>query len=115
MRDRIVSFDFHKLRKQQISNLEIQMFEVKDYCHRMVDEFQNLVKYSENIKFLKYEDLSRQSRNVVKDILAYLCVDCSDKVVDNIIFHSQFKVLSGRSKGNVDASSHFRKGIIGDW
>jgi hypothetical protein len=48
--------------------------------------------------------------------LKYLPIGYTDVTIDYCIRHSRFQALSkGREAGQEDSSSHFRKGIIGDW
>jgi len=65
---------------------------------------------------LKYEDLLSNSKHILTDLLNFLGLDSSSRLVNDCIEKNSFNVLSkGRKKGEEDKSSFFRKGIKGEW
>lgn len=64
---------------------------------------------------IKYEDLSRKTKETLKGIFYKLGADVGDNVIKSAIDSFSFKKLAGRDKGVEDNKSFFRKGIIGDW
>lgn len=65
---------------------------------------------------VRYEDLVRDAFPHLMRILRHLGVDCSEEIVRACINASSFENLSeGRSQGQEDSKSFFRKGIADDW
>lgn len=72
---------------------------------------------------VRYEDLHRNTHLEVRRVFDYLEIQVSDKFIDLIIRKNRFERLSvgrriwkkPRQHGQEDSSSHFRKGITGDW
>lgn len=69
-----------------------------------------------NCKIFRYEDLAQDNRTFLKDLLRYLEVDIPpaqfDVLYDRQAFTSRTK---GRTQGQEDINSHYRKGSAGDW
>lgn len=64
----------------------------------------------------RYEDLLADPHAGMARLLAFLGVDASAQAVGRCVEAASFKSLSGgREPGQADASSHFRKGVAGDW
>jgi hypothetical protein len=73
-------------------------------------------EHPENYLEITYEDMHTDPHKTLENILKYLPIGYTDSTIDHCIRYSRFQVLSkGRVKGQEDSSSHFRKGIIGDW
>jgi hypothetical protein len=48
-------------------------------------------------------------------MLRFLEVDGADEIVRSCARRASFLAVSGREAGDEDPSSHFRKGVVGDW
>lgn len=122
-RDSAVSGWFHNLRvspewtRQNFSSME-------DYITMFADAWASQV--SAGSKFgvhqptrymaVRYEDLSLDSGETLEKALRFLGVECSQDIVERCCADGSFEILSGgRSRGQENRESFFRKGISGDW
>ncbi len=72
---------------------------------------------------VRYEKLIFDPEIQFRSVLEYLKMNLSDGLISAIIKRNQFERLStgrkiwdkSRRRGQADPSSHFRKGIVGDW
>jgi hypothetical protein len=64
---------------------------------------------------VRYEDLHDSPMDHTRRILRFLEVSAADDIVRACVHRASFRALSGRDAGDEDPSSHFRKGIVGDW
>lgn len=65
---------------------------------------------------VKFEDLIADPLTTVRHCLAYLEVARSDAEIAAVTEHINFRSLSdGRSPGEIDELSHYRKGLSGEW
>jgi hypothetical protein len=64
---------------------------------------------------VRYEDLSAAPREVVQTAFNFLGVTTTSQVIDEAVASASFERWTGRSRGQEDAQSFFRKGIVGDW
>ncbi|MDP3991312.1 MAG: sulfotransferase domain-containing protein [Candidatus Colwellbacteria bacterium] len=65
---------------------------------------------------VKYENVSSHPVETLKEILNYLEVKASDKLIQEAIDNFTFDKLSGREKGKEESKSMpFRKGVVGDF
>ena len=64
---------------------------------------------------VRYEDLHDSPTDHTHRILQFLGVSAADDIVRSCVHRAAFRALSGRDAGDEDPSSHFRKGIVGDW
>lgn len=65
---------------------------------------------------IRYEDLHAEPIEPVRSMLRLLCVDDGDESVAACLAGGSFERLSGgRSRGQEDAGSFFRKGVTGEW
>jgi hypothetical protein len=72
---------------------------------------------------IRYERLLADPLTQFQMVLDYLEIDLSAGFIDSIIRRNQFERLAGgrkfwrdgRKQGQADPSSHYRKGIAGDW
>ena len=72
--------------------------------------------YQDNYLFIRYEDLLEQPNPQVARLFDFSGLDSSDGLVESVVEAASFKKLSkGRSEGEEDNSSFYRKGISGDW
>lgn len=64
----------------------------------------------------RYESLLAEPHAGVARLLGFLGVDDSASAVERCVAAASFERLSGgRSPGQADQASHFRKGVAGDW
>jgi hypothetical protein len=65
---------------------------------------------------IRYEDLAADTERVLAEVFAFLKVDVDQTVLARCRSAASFENLSGgRTAGQEDTSSFFRKGISGDW
>lgn len=64
---------------------------------------------------LSYEDLVRNGRNVLRNLLDFLQLNASCDILDDMIERSSFRYRAGRRQGQEDQYNFLRKGIVGDW
>lgn len=64
---------------------------------------------------VKYEDMQVDTLTVLKKISDRYSLGISEKTMRDAIEKNTFRKLAGREKGEMDSSSHKRKGIVGDW
>ncbi len=65
---------------------------------------------------LRYEDLHREPKPIVRALFEFLGVDGGDDVVTECIHAASFERLTGgRKRGQEQAGAQMRKGVIGDW
>ena len=65
---------------------------------------------------LRYERLLESPHEQARSIFAFLGVDTSEQTINEIVERTSFKALSGgRTPGQTDNASHFRKGTSGSW
>jgi hypothetical protein len=73
-------------------------------------------RHPERYTELRYEDLLESPLPTLKRICRFLGVDDSDAIVERCFADTKFEKLSGgRPRGVEDESSHFRRGVVGDW
>ena len=66
--------------------------------------------------WVKYENVSSHPIETLREILNYLGVKASDKLIQEAIDNFTFDKLSGRGRGKeVTKSMPFRKGVVGDF
>lgn len=69
-----------------------------------------------SVKIFKFEDLTSKAQlNYFSQLMDHCQVDISSSELAKALNDLSFENLSGRSKGAEDISSHYRKGISGDW
>ncbi|XP_068135569.1 amine sulfotransferase-like [Hyperolius riggenbachi] len=78
-----------------------------------------------NILFIKYEDMIKDLRSVVKQICAFLKMELNDEAIDTVVKRASFKEMKKdplANKENVPEDffnlkkgSFMRKGTVGDW
>jgi len=65
---------------------------------------------------MRYESLHADPAGETRGMLRFLQVDASEEVVAACVEAASFeKLAGGRARGQEDASSFFRKGVVGDW
>lgn len=70
----------------------------------------------EHCRIFRYESLAADNRAFLKHLLEYLEVDIAEDKLSDLSDRYAFSRLShGRDQGSEDVSSHYRKGVAGDW
>jgi hypothetical protein len=64
---------------------------------------------------LRYEDLLASQEENFGRILTHCQIELQKDKLHGIITANSFEVITGRNKGEEDITSHYRKGIAGDW
>ncbi|MBI5934066.1 MAG: sulfotransferase domain-containing protein [Chloroflexi bacterium] len=64
---------------------------------------------------VRYEDLIADEQAWFAKIAEYCEMDISKSRLEEIVAKNSFSNKAGRKRGEEDASSHYRKGISGDW
>lgn len=122
-RDCAVSAWFHN-RRIEPAWLEENFATIQDFARYYVERWATAVR--EGIAFgmrnpqryleFRYGDLLEESENVFRRMLDFLGVPVEPSVVEAFCAAAAFERMSGgRSRGNDDCNSLFRKGVIGDW
>lgn len=77
---------------------------------------------SNNILFIKYEDMKKDLREIIRKLADFLGTKVDQKLFDIIIEKSSFKTMASHKKTNLNwvpqrkgVPGHFRKGTVGDW
>jgi Sulfotransferase domain len=65
--------------------------------------------------FVRYEDLIANEQQEFAKIIEYCQIDISTEKLTEIVDGNSFNKRAGRKRGDEDVSSHFRKGVSGDW
>ncbi|MCK5211114.1 sulfotransferase [Candidatus Parcubacteria bacterium] len=126
-KDRIVSWNFHQIRKGRKKEEKISNKFVMDYCtNRIKKEYESMLKYNGYIHCLTYEMLKNNPNKVINNLLNYLEVKTNNKLISNMIEAASIdscrkkdKSISKEDKkeiiNNEMRKSHYRKGVVGDW
>jgi hypothetical protein len=64
---------------------------------------------------LRYEDILGNELGFFRKLIDYCEIDIDDQRLEVIISKNNFEAVVGRKPGEEDISSHYRKGIAGDW
>jgi len=131
-----VSFYFHEMYHQK----DKKLMNMIDFVPSQSDQ-QNLFKYVENkiknphlstpgfsyrefveswfdkknIYIVSYEELQRDTEDVLSNIIRYLGYDIVPEKIKQSVERHSFSNVTKRQKGEEDKFSHTRKGIVGDW
>jgi tetratricopeptide (TPR) repeat protein len=74
------------------------------------------INYPGHYLEVRYELLHSQPNEQIKRILSFLNADISDEIIAGCQTAAKFEKLSqGRNRGEENTSSHYRKGVVGDW
>jgi lipopolysaccharide transport system ATP-binding protein len=73
------------------------------------------VRKSGEALYLRYEDLIANEQEEFAKIVDYCRIDVSRSKLTGIVNENSFNKRSGRKPGQEDVSSHYRKGVSGDW
>jgi len=69
----------------------------------------------ENIKVVKFEDITNESFSTFKCLFEFLDIKIPNEELSNLVKSYSFKTLTGRKKGKEDRSSHMRGGVSKSW
>jgi len=137
-RDQAVSRMYHVLRDKneaghefmmQLDPDEALMYSINGTPGKMIGVVQSLeftrrwLESELHKSVVKYEHLQAHPVRILHDVLSESGLEVSDQLVEAIIYRNNFERLSrgrkfwqnGRKQGEADSTSHFRKGIVGDW
>lgn len=70
---------------------------------------------SPEVLVLRYEQLIEDQYSVFRKILDWLGWNVDRKTLESVVNSMSFEVRSGRSKGDTDVASHYRRAVAGDW
>jgi hypothetical protein len=71
---------------------------------------------SDSVKILLYEDFAQDNMRFLRDLLGFLEVRVNEADFAQLAERHSFRQRAGgRSAGESDAHSHYRKGVSGDW
>lgn len=71
--------------------------------------------HAQSVHELTYERLLTEFQETASRLFAFLEVGHSPEILAKVEQETDFAKLSGRPRGEEDASSFFRKGVVGDW
>ncbi|MDO8500067.1 MAG: sulfotransferase domain-containing protein [bacterium] len=122
-KDKIVSWHFNMLRKGKKEEEHITREFAMDYLEkRIVKEYEALLAYSGAVHCITYEALSGYTSNVAAGMVGYLDMPASDSTIAHMIEEASFQKQTardskdeGRTSGEENTKSGFRKGVVGDW
>jgi len=86
-------------------------------CMEKVEKYFNgfeLAKNQKNLKLIRYEDLHQNFLETMNDILEFLNLNTSTKIIKNIYKEVNFKAQTSRANKE-NQNSAKRKGVVGDW
>jgi hypothetical protein len=121
-RDCTVSGWFHNQRNPKWAVLNGGSIEA--YARKIADAWvSDLVKAQEfadrnpeSIRQIRYEDLVANTEGTLADLFQFLGVEASEALLAGCRTQASFaKFTDGRSPGEENRSSFFRKGVVGDW
>ena len=73
-------------------------------------------RLGENYTEVRYEDLVKRPETEMRRLLTFLGANSEPETVQRCVEAASFERLSeGRTRGEEDPSSFFRKGVVGDW
>jgi len=129
-RDRLISYFFslfyshsidqhNEWAKNRMSNIKNDSQRIK----QIINGFSYMTRFylgwaidaDEDALVVRYELLVQDQRQEFGRILEWLGWHVPDKVLKAVVERLSFKNRSGRSPGETDIFSHYRRGIQGDW
>ncbi|MBI4114944.1 MAG: sulfotransferase domain-containing protein, partial [Candidatus Omnitrophica bacterium] len=122
-KDKIVSWHFNMLRKGKKEETHISREFALGYLEeRIIPENKALFAYNGPIHCLTYEALSADTAARAAGMVHYLGRSVSDTILSHMVEEASFQKQTardskgeGRSQGEEDSKSGFRKGVVGDW
>ena len=114
---------YHSLEKQMKLREMLRncsMEEGLDYLMKDFDSFKTMggwdMSAHSGVLMVRYEDLLSDEYTEFKRIVDHLGIDVDDDLLALCVKKSSFKAMAGkRKKGQENKSSHYRKGVAGDW
>ena len=128
-KDNAISFYFHSCSKLGYDGTWDEFFDLYiqgkvgygSFFDHVLDWWQASQK-SNNILFVKYEDMKQDLRQAVKTVADFLGVKLDEELWEAIAAQSSFESMAANPKANLgwvyqrpEFPKHMRKGIIGDW
>ncbi|WJW76277.1 sulfotransferase [Thiohalobacter sp. IOR34] len=115
-RDRVVSFFFHQIRKGRLrSGSSLTDDFIQEYISRVRKDYEGLLALGGTVEVIRYEALKTEPQSELSRIFRALGVTDDPEVLKRVVEAADFKRLSEREAGEEDRSSHYRKGVTGDW
>lgn len=121
-KDRIVSWNFHQIRKGRKSEEEISNNFIKNYLeNRIKKEYQSMLDYGGRIYGFTYEFLKTKPRETIASLLVYLGADQSGEIIVRMREQASFENLKKRETLYLQevreelTITHYRKGEVGEW
>lgn len=124
-KDRIVSWYFHQKRKGRLpDDAPLTTEFVESYCReRIMKEYAAIESYEGDLYGISYASLHADPHTAIEGMLHYLGVDASKEMIERM--HEAGSLHTLRKKDTLThntpdaenqlASSHYRKGTVGDW
>ena len=81
--------------------------EWKDHVEKSIEQKPDMV--------VKYELLHQNTYNTLKTIFKTMNLDVEESIIISAVEKFCFKKCANRAKGEEDAKSFYRKGVVGDW
>ncbi len=85
-------------------------------------EWWKVSQNSDNVMFVKYEDMKKDLAQVVTDVASFIDIPLTSDLLDAVVAASKFSAMAINPKANLDwvpqregIPKHMRKGIVGDW
>lgn len=108
--------DYSRRRLFDLPNMEARLSHLFGHNSTNMRFLLSWSDYTENdVYIVRYEDLIQQQQEIFSKIFDWLGWKLPDEMVSAIIDRHSFKRRSGRSPGETDPVSHFRRGLAGDW
>jgi len=124
-KDRLVAFYFNQVRKgREAASKKIPDEFITSFVERVKKEYKILLDYPKEIYCYTYESMIQDSKNALTGVLKFLGAVVSEKILAEMIRAGSFEKLTALDAGSSDSSrkpgeelstSHYRKGVAGDW
>jgi hypothetical protein len=110
-RDVAVSDSFHLARQYG------KQMSFEDRVDRWRDAMEAQIRYSREygVHTVSFEALLERPRDVLPGLMAYLGLNPTQAITDDMIHRSSFEFVTGRQRGDGDSGAFYRKGVAGDW
>jgi tetratricopeptide (TPR) repeat protein len=121
-RDCAVSGWFHNLRsepeeiRKSFDSMDDYVINFAEIWHTAVSKGSAFgVRHPTRYLALRYEDLNTDPEGTLAGVFRFLGVECSQAIVRKCCAEGSFRKVSGRTPGQENRESFFRKGVSGDW
>jgi len=87
-----------------------------NYWHHLKSGWEK--KNHENVKFVWFEDMKKDQKGVIEDLIKFLNLPLSDEKIDALLNHVKFENMKKNKSTNLFQSGDkqfIRKGQVGDW